>query len=42
MMLSNTILEPAISLYHKHGYETVPLGPHPEYERCNIELRKIL
>ena len=42
MMLSNTVLEPAISLYHKHGYETVHLGPHPEYERCNIELRKIL
>ena len=42
MMLSNTVLEPAIRLYHKHGYETVHLGPHPEHERCNIELRKIL
>lgn len=40
MMLSNTILEPAISLYHKHGYKTVHLGPHPDYERCNIELKK--
>lgn len=42
MMLSNTILAPAIALYHKHGYQTVHLGPHPDYERCNIELRKTL
>lgn len=37
-LLSNTVLEPAITLYHKHGFETVHLGPHPDYERCNIEM----
>lgn len=41
-LLSNTILEPAISLYKKHGFETVHLGPHPDYERCNIEMRLML
>lgn len=38
-LLSNTILEPAISLYKKHGFQTVHLGPHPDYERCNIEMK---
>jgi hypothetical protein len=37
-LLSNTILEPAITLYKKHGFETVSLGPHPDYDRCNIEM----
>lgn len=37
-LLSNTVLEPAIALYHKHGFKTVHLGPHPDYERCNIEM----
>lgn len=40
ILLSNTKLTPAITLYKKHGYETVHLGAHPEYERCNIEMRK--
>ena len=40
MLLSNTILEPAIALYIKHGYEIAKLGPHPDYARCNIEMRK--
>ncbi len=40
LILSNTILEPAIKLYHKHGYVTVKLGPNADYERCNIEMRK--
>lgn len=39
-ILSNTVLEPAIRLYKKHGYEVHHLGAHPDYERCNIELRK--
>jgi N-acetylglutamate synthase-like GNAT family acetyltransferase len=39
MLLSNTKLEPAISLYKKHGFVTVKLGPHPDYERCNIEMK---
>lgn len=42
LILSNTVLEPAIRLYKKHGFETVHLGPHPDYERCNIEMRKSL
>lgn len=41
-ILSNTVLAPAISLYKKHGYEVYQLGDHPDYERCNIELRKNL
>lgn len=42
IILSNTVLEPAIGLYKKHGFETMRLGPHPDYERCNIEMRKVL
>ena len=38
LLLSNTILEPAITLYKKHGFKTIHLGPHPDYERCNIEM----
>lgn len=41
-LLSNTILEPAITLYKKHGFETVHLGTHPDYERSNIEMEKRL
>lgn len=39
MLLSNTILEPAISLYKKHGFQVVHLGSHPDYDRCNIEMK---
>jgi ribosomal protein S18 acetylase RimI-like enzyme len=39
LLHSNTVLEPAITLYKKHGFETVYLGPHPDYERSNIEMR---
>lgn len=38
MLLSNTVLEPAIKLYKKHGFAVERLGPHPDYERCNIEM----
>lgn len=41
-ILSNTVLGPAISLYKKHGYDTIHLGDHPDYKRCNIEMKKIL
>lgn len=37
-LLSNTILEPAIALYRKHGFRVVRLGDHPDYQRCNIEM----
>lgn len=42
LLLSNTILTPAIRLYKKHGYQVTHWGPDPDYERCNIELRKFL
>jgi len=38
-LLSNTILAPAIALYAKHGFRTTRLGPHPDYERSDIEMR---
>jgi len=34
---SNTILEPAINLYRKLGFETVQGGASP-YDRCNIQM----
>lgn len=37
-LLSNTILAPAIALYRKHGFRVAHLGPHPDYERCDIEM----
>lgn len=39
MLLSNTVLSPAINLYKKHGFATERLGPHPDYQRCDIEMR---
>lgn len=41
-ILSNTVLAPAISLYRKHGFVTVHLGDHPDYARCNIEMKRSL
>jgi putative acetyltransferase len=37
-LLSNTVLQPAITLYRKHGFETVSECPHPVYARCNITM----
>lgn len=34
---SNTILKPAINLYHKLGFKKVTGNPSP-YERCNIQM----
>jgi GNAT superfamily N-acetyltransferase len=34
---SNTVLKPAISLYHKLGFKKVTGIPSP-YERCNIQM----
>lgn len=39
---SNTSLTPAITLYKKHGFETVFLGQHPDYDRANIEMKLVL
>jgi DNA-binding MarR family transcriptional regulator/N-acetylglutamate synthase-like GNAT family acetyltransferase len=38
---SNTILKPAISLYHKLGFKKVSGVPSP-YERCNIQMELVL
>lgn len=38
---SNTILKPAISLYHKLGFVKIPERPTP-YERCNIQMELVL
>lgn len=37
-LLSNTRLEAAIALYKKYGFRTVRLGPHPHYQRTDIEM----
>ena len=42
VIVSNTILEPAIKLYKKFGFETTRLGKNPNYERGNIEMELIL
>ena len=38
---SNTILTPAINLYHKLGFQKVAAHPTP-YERCNIKMELML
>lgn len=38
---SNTILKPAISLYHKLGFNKVA-GRSTPYERCNIQMERII
>ncbi|HEX2249498.1 MAG TPA: GNAT family N-acetyltransferase [Gemmatimonadales bacterium] len=38
VIVSNTVLEPAIRLYQKHGFVPVPLVADPRYRRANIRL----
>jgi DNA-binding MarR family transcriptional regulator/GNAT superfamily N-acetyltransferase len=38
---SNTILEPAINLYHKLGFQKV-IGHATPYERCNIQMELVI
>jgi ribosomal protein S18 acetylase RimI-like enzyme len=38
IIVSNTVLEPAIRLYRKHGFVQVPLARDARYERANIRL----
>ena len=38
---SNTILQPAINLYHKLGFQKV-IGHATPYERCNIQMELVL
>lgn len=41
-LLSNTVLQTAISLYKKHGFVTVYQGTHPVYVRCNIVMERLV
>jgi putative acetyltransferase len=38
VIVSNTVLEPAIRLYRKHGFVQVPLAADHRYQRANIRL----
>ncbi|MXN91072.1 GNAT family N-acetyltransferase [Flavobacterium sp. Sd200] len=38
---SNTVLKPAINLYHKLGFVKIPNRPTP-YERCDIQMELVL
>ncbi|KAI8639110.1 acyl-CoA N-acyltransferase [Parasitella parasitica] len=38
-LLSSVELQNAIILYKKYGFETIHLGPHPDYKRCSIIMR---
>jgi GNAT superfamily N-acetyltransferase len=42
IILSNTVLEPAIRLYEKHGFVRVPLEADERYVRANIRLERTL
>jgi GNAT superfamily N-acetyltransferase len=38
IIVSNTVLQPAIRLYQKHGFVPVPLSADGRYRRANIRL----
>ena len=42
IIVSNTVLEPAIRLYRKHGFVQVALEADSRYERANIRLEREL
>jgi putative acetyltransferase len=42
VIVSNTVLEPAIRLYQKHGFVRVPLDADERYRRANIRLEREL
>ena len=42
VIVSNTLLEPAIKLYKKYKFKTTRLGQDPNYERGNIKMELIL
>jgi ribosomal protein S18 acetylase RimI-like enzyme len=42
VIVSNTVLEPAIRLYEKHGFARVPLSADGRYKRANIRLEREL
>ncbi|KAA3640371.1 MAG: GNAT family N-acetyltransferase [Proteobacteria bacterium] len=41
-LISNTKLKAAIKLYQHHGFITTHLGPHPDYQRADIVMEKII
>lgn len=41
-LMTNTVLEAAVSLYRKWGFTDCMVGPHPDYGRCNLVMEKIL
>jgi putative acetyltransferase len=41
-IVSNTVLEPAIRLYRKHGFLEVPFPAEERYQRANIRLEREL
>jgi ribosomal protein S18 acetylase RimI-like enzyme len=41
-LLSNTRLVAALALYKKHGFSTVSEGQHPEYQRCDIVMERLI
>jgi ribosomal protein S18 acetylase RimI-like enzyme len=42
IIVSNTVLAPAIRLYEKHGFVRVPLSSDGRYRRANIRLERDL
>jgi putative acetyltransferase len=42
IIVSNTVLEPAIGLYRKHGFVPVELSADERYRRANIRLEREL
>ena len=38
VLYSNTILQPAIHLYKKFGFEVIPMEVPPPYQRSNIKM----
>jgi GNAT superfamily N-acetyltransferase len=42
IIVSNTVLAPAIRLYQKHGFVEVPLATDGRYQRANIRLEREL
>ncbi len=41
-IVSNTKLKAAIGLYKSYGFKVVSEGPHPIYQRGNIEMEKYI
>jgi len=42
IILTNSILKPAVTLYEKHGFVRTPAEVHPDFQRCNCVLTRSL